>query len=69
MGTIQTKGEEHLTPKSQAVLEMCVDAGIERGWHRAHKHNDDPDEQTIKNEIALCVMGEIYEWFNFEEKE
>lgn len=56
-----------MKPKILPLLEQCIDDGIKRGWHRAHKHNDNPDEDAIMNEIALCVMGEIFEWFDFEE--
>ena len=54
-----------MTPKFMPVLEMCIDNGLSRGWHRAHKHNANPDERSILNEQATCIIGELYEWFDF----
>lgn len=56
-----------MRPKTLPLLEQCIEVGVKRGWHRAHKHNDSPDEDTIINEIEHCVMSEIYEWFDFED--
>lgn len=56
-----------MRPKVYQLLEMCVEYGVERGYNRAFKHNDEPDEAAIKESIQNCVMGEICEWFDFEE--
>ena len=54
-----------MTPKAMRVLEQCIETGVELGWARAHKHVEDPDELSIKERIADCVMMEIIEWFDF----
>lgn len=49
-----------------AVLEECVQIGVEGGWYRAHKHTDEPSEDVIKTEIERYVMNAICEKFKFE---
>jgi hypothetical protein len=53
--------------KEIRILEMCIDNGIDTGWNRAHKHNSDPDELSIKTCIYESIIAECYEWFKFEE--
>jgi hypothetical protein len=56
-----------MKPKFREVLQMALEDGIRRGYRRAYKHNDNPTEETIIETIEDCVMGSIYEWFDFEE--
>jgi hypothetical protein len=37
------------------------------GWNRAHKHDENPDPQHIRDSIELSVISEICEWFDFED--
>lgn len=50
-----------------AVLSMCVEIGVERGWNRAHKHSDTPDEHYIRQCIEDAVLHEICEYFDMDE--
>ncbi len=43
------------------ILSRAVGEGITYGWNRAHKHTDNPNEETIKDEIERAVMNEICE--------
>lgn len=56
-----------MTPKIMPVLEMCIENGIRLGYHRAFKHNDSPEEETIFIEIQKAIENEIHEWFDFNE--
>ena len=56
-----------MKPKADMVLGMCVENGVQLGWNRAHKHDDSPPEQVIRDKIAEAVMNEVYEWFDFGE--
>lgn len=56
---------EIMKPKIHLLLEQCVENGTRRGYYRAHKHNNNPDPETIFQEIEDSIMGEIYEWFDF----
>ena len=58
-----------MKPKIAVILNDCVEHGVARGWERAHKHNPAPTEHQVKAYIEECVMGEIYEYFSFEEDE
>lgn len=55
--------------KIAVIIDECVDNGVDRGWARAHKHNESPTEIQIKSHIKECVMSQIYEYFSFEEGE
>lgn len=50
------------------LLVRAIDAGIDYGWNRAHKHTDTPDEGTIKEQISSAIMNEISEYFSFEDE-
>ena len=54
--------------KTLVILEMAIEAGVKRGWHRAHKHIDNPNEGTIRDNIEESVMSEIYEYFSFDDE-
>ena len=56
-----------MKPKEYNVLAMCVENGLMAGWARAHKYNQTPDPQVIRDTIQDAVLGEICEWFDFEE--
>lgn len=49
------------------VLAECVERGIERGWYRAHKHDEDPPPENIRHHIEQEVMNEVCEYFRFPE--
>lgn len=57
-----------MKPKFRLVLSQCIENGVERGLNRAFKHHDNPDRTYIAECIENCVMGEIYEWFDFPDE-
>ena len=58
-----------MKPKMRVILEMAIEAGVRRGWHRAHKHVENPAESAIIEYIEDCVMSQIYEYFTFDEED
>lgn len=58
-----------MKPKIRAILEDCIERGVRRGYSRAHKHTPSPKEESIFESIEDCIMGEIYEWFSFNDGE
>jgi len=57
-----------MKPKIRVILEMAIENGVRRGWHQAHKHVENPTENAIMERIEDAVMGEIYEYFSFEDE-
>lgn len=55
--------------KTRVLLEDCIKEGIDYGYTKAHKHTDNPEEQTILNSIQHSIMEKIYEYFSFDEDE
>jgi hypothetical protein len=53
--------------RAYPVLVDAVSAGVARGWHRAHKHDDEPDEEAIRAAVEDAVLGAICEAFDFPE--
>jgi len=49
------------------ILSECIERGIEMGFNRAHKHNDNPGDHEIKTQVYDAVTSEIAEYFTFEE--
>lgn len=58
-----------MTPDIRAILERCIEVGIDFGYDRAHKHGDNPTEQHIKSEIENAIWSEIDRYFKFEDEE
>ena len=58
-----------MKPNVLKLIEQCVEDGIILGWNRAHKHTDDPSPNFVQEQISYSIMGEIHEWFKFEEIE
>jgi hypothetical protein len=58
-----------MKPDLYKIIEMAVNSGVVIGYNKAHKHNDDPDEDQIIDAIENAVMMQICEWFRFEERE
>jgi hypothetical protein len=55
--------------KTLVILELAINVGVKRGWNRAHKHIENPNEASICDHIEECVMTEIHEYFSFGEDE
>jgi hypothetical protein len=58
-----------MKPNTYKLLMECVETGIALGWRRAHKHNDNPDEEAIKLAIEDAIQTEICEWFKFNDED
>jgi hypothetical protein len=56
-----------MKPDSYKLLMRCIEDGIEYGWNRAHKHEDNPSPEHIKEQIELAIQTEVCEWFIFDE--
>lgn len=57
-----------LKPKTWKVLQQAVETGVAYGWQRAHKHDDNPSEDAIKQAIEQAVLNEIADWFDVVEE-
>ena len=55
--------------KTRVILEMAIEQGVARGYRRAHKHVDNPNEGAIMAHLEECVMSQIYEYFTFDEED
>jgi len=58
-----------MKPKFRVMLDQAISEGVLRGYRRAFKHNENPTEETIIETIEDCVMGSIYEYFDFPEEQ
>ena len=56
-----------LKVNTYAVLEECIEIGINGGWNKAHKHTDNPTEEQIKEELLRYIMLQICEKFKFDD--
>lgn len=54
--------------RAYAVFSRAVEEGTAHGWRRAHKYTEQPDEATIKEQIATGVLNEVCEYFNFDDE-
>ena len=58
-----------MKPKFFPVLEQCIESGTTRGYNRAFKHNDNPSEQEIIDNISKAIVEDIFEWFDIDDNE
>jgi archaeosine-15-forming tRNA-guanine transglycosylase len=56
-----------MKPKLRVILEMAIEEGVRRGYHRAFKHVENPTEGAIIEHVEEAVMSSIYEYFSFDE--
>ena len=54
--------------KTLVILEQAINEGVTRGYRRAFKHIENPTEESICDHIEECVMGQIHEYFTFEDE-
>jgi len=58
-----------MKPKIRVILEQAIEDGVRRGYHRAHKHVENPTEDAIIEQIEDCVMSAITDYFTFDEED
>jgi hypothetical protein len=54
---------------TRALLERCIDEGLERGYRLAHKHTDKPSEEGMRDSMWGAIWLEIDSYFSFEGEE
>ena len=55
-----------MKPKSDKVLEMCIENGVKLGLARAYKDTDSPTLIELEDYILTTIECEICEWFDTE---
>ena len=58
-----------MKPKFFHILNIAVEEGVRQGWHRAHKHVENPSEGAVIEHIEDAVMSAIHEYFTFDEND
>jgi len=58
-----------MKPRIKVILAQAIEQGARRGYRRAHKHVENPTEESICEHIEECVISEIYEYFTFDEED
>ena len=58
-----------MKPKLIPVLENCIESGIQVGWNRAFKHDDDPPSHVVHKHIYDAIWLELHEAFDLPEAE
>jgi hypothetical protein len=51
---------------TRALLEQCIEQGLEVGYRIAHKHADDPKPEHLSNCIERAIWVEIDQFFIFK---
>jgi hypothetical protein len=58
-----------MKPNIRAILERCINEGLDYGYNRAHKHTNTPTRAVMLDEMEQAVWHEINEYFIFENEE
>lgn len=49
------------------IISDAIENGIKYGYRRAHKHIENPSEDTIIEQIHLAVMNDLCDIINFDD--
>jgi hypothetical protein len=55
--------------KAYEVIRRAVEEGVRYGWSRAHKHDEKPDPDVLREALENAVVNELCEWLIFDEPE
>lgn len=58
-----------MKPKIHKVLNTAIEEGVRIGYSNAFRYVENPTEGAIIEHIEEAVIAQIYEYFDFEEKE
>jgi len=58
-----------MKPKIFHIINVAIEEGVRQGWHRAHKHVENPTEGAIIQHIEDAVMSAIHEYFTFDDED
>lgn len=56
-----------MTPKFLVILEQAIEEGVKRGFYRSYKHDTNPSEDVVIDNISEQVMSSLYEYFDFND--
>ena len=56
-----------MVPKVWPLLDEAIEVGLARGWRVAHKHVDNPTEESILSAQHREVQTELCERFYIDE--
>lgn len=48
-------------------MRMAVEDGVKSGWNRAHKHDPEPPDDRIIEQVIEDVTQSLCEWFLFDD--
>lgn len=49
------------------IISESIEASVEIGWKRAHKHVESPSSDHIKDEIIHSIMNNLCEILKFDD--
>jgi hypothetical protein len=52
--------------KEYELMALAVENGVALGWEHAHKHDQKPEPDVVRERIVEDVLNSICEWFDFE---
>jgi len=53
--------------RTRIILSECIENGLRYGYNRAHKHVDQPSQETITQAMDKAIWNEIDERFSFDD--
>ena len=53
--------------RTRIILSECIENGLRYGYSRAHKHVDQPSQETITQAMDKAIWNEIDERFTFDD--
>jgi hypothetical protein len=55
--------------KNYRILLMAVEEGVRYGVSRSKKHDPNPSDEVVVDNLINAVMSQILEYFSFNENE
>lgn len=57
-----------MKPNVRAIIEDCIERGIEDGLRRSRKHLENPSDSSITQSVMDSIWLHIDQYFTFEEE-
>jgi hypothetical protein len=55
-----------MKPKFYPILTDCIERGIQFGLSRSYKHDDNPSQEAIAQNVEREILNQLHEYFVFD---
>lgn len=57
-----------IRPRTKELLARAIRAGLETGYNRAYRIDDEPTRQLLLEHLENAILANCEDWFTFDEE-